>query len=120
MFAVEVKERQITLADVRSFEEKLGRSDLMEALLTTSSALEQDAAIKQHLHLAWTRGINLYHHSIEHVVAITLSLAGEQGRRDFVAEIGKYLDSYARTSGRLAWRDLLERVLSGERMSHHP
>ena len=44
-----------------------------------------------------------------------MSLAGEQGRREFVAEIGRDLDSHARTSGRLAWKRLLERVLSGDR-----
>lgn len=63
----------------------------------------------------WTRGINLYQHSLEHIVAVTMSLAGEEGRCDFVAEIGKDLDSYAHTSGRLALHGLLEGVLSGNR-----
>ena len=115
VFAAEVKERQITLDDVRSFEEKLGRSNVTEALLAGPSVRQQDAdGIATRLHLMWTRGINLYHHSLEHVVAVTMSLAGEQGRRDFIAEIGRDLDSYARPSGRLAWHGLLERVLRGD------
>ena len=116
VFAAEVKERQITLADVRSFEEKLSRSRLTEALLTGPSVRQQDAeGIRERLHLMWTRGINLYQHSLEHIVAVTMSLAGEEGRCDFVAEIGKDLDSYAHTSGRLAWHGLLEGVLGGDR-----
>lgn len=115
VFAAEVKERQVTLGDVRSFEEKLGRSGLTEAMLVGPSVRRQDAdEIAARLHLMWTRSINLYRHSLEDVVAVTMSLAGEQGRRDFVAEIGNDLDSYARTSGRLAWHGLLERVLRGD------
>ena len=65
VFAAEVKERQITLADVRSFEEKLDRSDLTEALLTGPSVRQQDAeGITERLHLMWTRGVNLYQHSL--------------------------------------------------------
>lgn len=116
VFAAEVKERQITLADVRSFEEKLGRSDLTEALLTGPSTRQQDAeGIKERLHLMWTRGINLYQHSLEHIVAVTMSLAGEQGRCDFVVEIGNDLNSHPRTSSRRTWEGLLESVLSGDR-----
>ena len=42
-----------------------------------------------------------------------MSFAGEDGRRDFIVEIGYQLDEYARLSGRLAWRDLLAEVLNG-------
>lgn len=114
VFAIEVKERQITLADVRSVEEKLVRGDLTEALLTGPSVRPDADGIKERLHFMWARGINLYHHSLEHVIAVTMSLTGEQGRCDFIAEIGKDLDSYAHTSGRLAWNGLLESVLSGD------
>ena len=116
VFAAEVKEQRITLADVRSFEAKLDQSDLTEALLSAPSVHPQDAdQVAERMHLIWTRGINLYHHPLEQLVAVAMSLAGEPGRCDFIAEVGKQLDAHARTSGRLAWRALLERVISGER-----
>ena len=69
VFAIEVKERQITLADVRSFEEKLVRGDLTEALLTGPSVRPDADGIKERLHFMWARGINLYHHSLDPIVA---------------------------------------------------
>lgn len=114
VYAVEVKERQITIADVRSFEDKLTRGDLTEALVAAPALAPQDAdEIRQRLHLMWTQGISLHRHSIEDLSAILTSLLGGSGRRDFIVEIGRQLDAYALPSGRLAWRDLLAEVLDG-------
>ena len=114
VYAVEVKERRITVADVRSFEEKLSRSDLTEALISAPGPKPQDAdEIKGRQRLMWTRGVSLYFHPIESLVEILMSLAGDGGRHDFVAEIGRQLDAHARPSGRLAWRNLLANVLDG-------
>ena len=72
LFAAEVKEGRITLADVRSFEEKLGRRELTEALLTGPGVRKRDSAeIAERVHLMWTRGINLYQHTLEQAVAVT-------------------------------------------------
>lgn len=114
VYAVEVKERQITVADVRSFEDKLSRSDLTEALIAAPNLTPQDAdEIRQRLHLMWTQGISLHRHSIEDLSAVLASLLGEDGRRDFIVEIGRQLDAHALPSARLAWRDLLAEVLDG-------
>ena len=114
VYAVEVKERQITVADVRSFEDKLSGSDLTEALISAPGSKPQDAEeIKERLRLMWTRGISLYHHSIESLIDILMSLAGDDGRSDFIVEIGRQLDAHARPSGRLAWRNLLADMLDG-------
>lgn len=118
VYAVEVKERQITVADVRSFEDKLRRSDLTEALIAAPELAPRDTdEIKQRLHLMWTQGINLYRHSIEDLVAILTGLVGESGRHNFVVEIGRQLDAHALPSGRLAWRNLLSDVLDGNETS---
>ena len=114
VFAVEVKERQITLADVRSLEAKLARGALTEALLSAPnpSPAESDE-IRERLRLMWRQGTNLYQHPIEPLVGVLMSLAGEIGRKEFVSEIGRQLDRYAKPTGRLAWRDLLNGVLDG-------
>lgn len=113
-YVVEVKERQVALADVLAFEDKLVRSGATEALISTPGVnpLEGDE-IERRIRLMWARGINLYRFSIEEIVSVTMALAGEEGRRDFIAEIGRQLDEYARPSGRAAWRDLLAGVLDG-------
>ena len=114
VYAVEVKERRITIADVRSFEEKLGRSDLTEALIAAPAPTPQAAdEINERLRLMWTQGINLYHHPIEDLADVLLSLVGEDGRRDFIVEVGGQLDKHAPPSSRLSWRNLLESVLDG-------
>lgn len=118
VYAVEVKERQITVADVRSFEDKLRRSDLTEALIAAPDLAQQDSdEIKQRMHLMWTQGISLYRHSLEDLSAILTSLLGEDGRRDFIVEIGQQLDAHALPSGRLAWRNLLAEILDGNETS---
>ena len=114
VYAVEVKERQITVADVRSLEEKLRRSDLTEALIAAPAPSPQATDdVNDRLHLLWTQGVNLYLHSVEDLSAVLMSLIGEDGRRDFVVEVGQQLDAHALPSGRLAWRNLLADVLDG-------
>lgn len=114
VYAVEVKEQKVTLADVRSFENKLIKNNVTEALINapTTKASEGES-IENRIRLMWSRGINLYLLSIEELVSVTMSLAGEKGRLEFVEEVGKQLDEYARPTGRFAWRDLLSDVLDG-------
>ena len=115
VYAVEVKERQITVADVRSFEEKISGSELAEALIAAPAPAPQAAdEINERLRLMWAQGINLHRHTIEGLVDILMSLVGEDGRRDFVVEIGRQLEAHALPSGRLAWLDLLVSVLDGD------
>ena len=115
VYAVEVKERRVTVADVRSFEQKLSRSDLTEALIAAPAPVPQEAGeIDERLRLMWTQGVNLYRHAIEDLAAVLMSLVGEDGRCDFIVEVGRQLDAHALPSGRLAWRDLIVRVLDGK------
>ena len=114
VYAVEVKERQVTLADVRSFENKLSKNGITEALINApTTKVSDDEKIQNQIRLMWGRGINLYLLSIEELVSVTMSLAGEEGRLEFVAEIGEQVDEYARPASRLTWRDLLSDVLDG-------
>ena len=114
VYAVEVKERQVTLADVRSFENKLIKNNVIEALINApATKASEGELIENRIRLMWSRGINLYWLSIEELVSVTMSLAGEEGRLEFVSEIGKQLDEYARPASRFAWWALLRDVLDG-------
>ncbi len=114
VYAVEVKEQNVTLADVRSFENKLIKDQVTEALINApATRASENESIENRIRLMWSRGINLYLLSIEELVSVTMSLAGEEGRLEFLAEVGEQIDEYARPASRLAWRDLLSDVLDG-------
>ncbi len=114
VYAIEVKERMIRLSDVIAFDEKLSRRRLTEALINAPGVNASDAeGVRNRIRLMWGRGINLYNATIEELASVTLSLAGERGRLEFVAEVGNQLDEFARPSGKAAWRDLLKRILDG-------
>jgi len=114
VYSVEIKERTIKLSDVVAFDEKLSRGGLTEALINTPGVASSDAeGIRNRIRLMWGRGINLYSANIEEIVSVTLSLAGEAGRLEFVAEVGNQLDEFARPSGKAAWRDHLKSILDG-------
>ena len=114
VYAVEVKEQSITLADVRSFEDKLNRSDLREALINAPGVGPSEVEpIDRRIRLMWRRGVNLHLLSIRDLVRVAMSLCGEQGRVSFVEEVGAQLNAHARPSGRIAWRNLLVGILEG-------
>ena len=114
VYAVEVKERAIKLGDVVAFDEKLSRGGLTDALINAPGIHRSDAdEIRSRIRLMWGRGINLYNATIEQLSLVALSLAGEDARVEFVSEVGRQLDEYARPAGRAAWRDLLKSVLDG-------
>lgn len=114
VFAAEVKERPVGIADVRTFEEKLNNAGLTEALLNAPSRVpSEEEAIRDHTRLMWTRGINLYHLPVTDLVSVVMGLAGEEARTGFIAEVGVQVDEYARPASRLVWRDLLNQVLDG-------
>ena len=114
VYAVEVKERSLTLADTQSFEEKLNRSEVTEALINAPEVhTGETESVDRRIHSMWTRGINLYRLSFEQLLSVTMSLAGEKCRCDFILEVGKQLDEHARPSGRRAWWDLLTEVFDG-------
>ena len=114
VYAVEVKEQSITLADVRSFEAKLNRSELREALINAPGVGPSEVEpIGRQIRLMWRRGVNLHLLSIRDLVRVAMSLCGEQGRVSFVEEVGAQLNVHARPSGRIAWRNLLVGILEG-------
>ena len=114
VYAVEVKERTLKLADVIAFDEKLSHSGLSEALINAPGVHSSDADdVRLRIRLMWGRGINLYNATIEQLVLVTMGIAGEEARLEFVTEVGNQLDEFARPSGKAAWRDLLKSILDG-------
>ena len=108
--AIEVKERNVTLADVRSAVLKARKASLRELLFNAPGAdPSEKEEIAELFARTWASGTNLYRLSIDELVRVGLSLTGEPGRRDFLENVGRQLDEYGtQPSNRQRWKELLE------------
>ena len=108
--AIEVKERNLTLADVRSAVLKARKASLRELLFNAPGANPPDKAqIAELFARTWASGTNLYRLSIDELIRVGLSLTGESGRKDFLENVGRQLDEYGtQPSNRKRWKELLE------------
>ena len=110
--AIEVKERNVTLADVRSAVLKARKVSLRELLFNApdTNPSEQEEIIDL-FSKTWASGTNLYRLSIDELVRVGLSLTGESGRKDFLENVGKQLDEYGtQPNNRKRWKELLEEI----------
>ncbi len=110
--AVEVKERSLTLIDVKDGISKARKKGVTELLFNVSSidSTETDQ-IEELMAKTWASGTNLYRVSIEDLMHVGLSIAGEQGRRVFLKKIGEQLNSFnTQPANRLKWKELLEAI----------
>ena len=110
--AIEVKERNVTLADVRSAVFKARKASLRELLFNAPGANPPEKEeIADLFSKTWASGTNLYRLSIDELVRVGLSLTGESGRKDFLENVGKQLDEYGtQPSNRKRWKELLEGI----------
>lgn len=110
--AIEVKERNITLTDVRSAIYK-ARSVSLSELLFNSPGTEQSEndQIEELVHQTWASGTNIYRLSINELIRVGLALTGEEGRKDFLKNVGDQLDTYnTQPRNRKRWKELLEQL----------
>ena len=110
--AVEVKERNVTLADVRSAIQKARKVSLCELLFNAPGAKPSEKEeIDDLFSKTWASGTNLYRLSIDELIRVGLSLTGESGRIDFLENVGRQLDEYGtQPSNRQRWKELLEEI----------
>lgn len=109
---IEVKERNLTLTDVRSSILKSRKVSLKELLFNSPGTNpSEDREITDLISKTWASGTNLYRLSIEELIRVGLSLTGEAGRKDFLENVGKQLNTYnTQPSNRKRWKELLEEI----------
>jgi hypothetical protein len=109
---IEVKERKLTLTDVRSFILKARTVSLRELLFNSPGTNpSEDVESRDLISKTWASGTNLYRLSIEELIRVGLSLTGEAGRKDFLENIGEQLNTYnTQPSNRKRWKELLEEL----------
>ncbi len=110
--AIEVKERNLTLMDYRSTVEKARKASLQELLFSSPGIDPSDhQEVHELINKTWASGTNLYRHSIFDLIRVGLSLTGEDGRKDFLENVGKQLDTYnTQPINRRRWKELLEEI----------
>lgn len=108
VFAVEVKDRTVTLQDVDTAIGKARRSDVTEVLFANVTPQVDDAAIAERVHREFGLGVNIYQLEIETMVRVVLTIAGEGSRAQFLTAVGEELnDRVTQPAHKLAWQQLL-------------
>lgn len=109
---VEVKERNLTLTDVKAGLLKARKESLHELLFNSPPVKALDAKdIEEIFERTWASGTNLYQLSIDDLIKVGLTLTGELGRKNFLVNIGRQLNEFnTQPKNRLRWKELLELV----------
>ena len=110
VLAVEVKDRALTLSDVRASTRKARESDAaLSSLLFAAPGIRNrdETAIDNSVMTAWASGLNIYQIDIVDLAASTFSLLSEDWRPTLLRQIGKELDARGDHAHRRAWHDLL-------------
>jgi len=110
--AIEVKERNLTLADVRSAILKARQSEIREFLFNSpkTGPLEEND-IEELINRTWASGTNLYRLSIDELIQVGLTLTGEEGRKVFLRNVGEQLNRFnTQPANRQRWKALLESI----------
>ena len=110
--AIEVKERNLTLIDIKGGIRKARKVSLQELLFNAPGIVSsENVEISDLISKTWASGTNLYRLSIEELIRVGLVLTGEPGRRDFLQNVGVQLDTYnTQPSNRKRWKELLEQL----------
>ena len=107
--AVEVKDRTLELHDVETAIGKARRSGATEILFTTATAQASEPSVSDRTEREFALGINVYRLSIDDLLRVALSIAGESSRVRFLALVGEELnDRVTQPSHKLAWQGLLQ------------
>lgn len=110
VLAVEVKDRTLTLADVRTSTRKERESDpaLSDLLFAAPSIKAKDrVGIHESTMAAWASGLNVYQVDIVDLAASVFVLLPEEWRPKLLRQIGKELDMRGDHKHRRAWYSLL-------------
>jgi len=111
MLAVEVKDRHLSLADIKASVRKSRQAEgEMSNLLFAAPGLQQrdrDAA-QTTIHAAWTTGLNVYRVDIVEFIVHGLVLLDEIWRPTLLREIGRELDERGDPIHRQSWNQILK------------
>lgn len=110
--AIEVKERSLTLIDVKSAVVKARKSSIQEFLFNSPRINPVETTdVADLFDKTWASGTNFYQLSIDELIKVGLSLTGETGRKDFIENVGRQLNLFnTQPRNRQGWKTLLDEI----------
>lgn len=113
VFAVEVRDRELTVSQIKSKIPSIHEKKVSEIFFIAQQGIaptdKQD--VFNIMNNEFISGHNVYIMDLISLSRVVLALLGEQGRRDFLAEVGTQLDKYRSDIGhRRAWANLLATI----------
>ena len=109
VLAVEVKDRTLELHDIDTAIGKARRSGVSEILFATATPQANEPSISDRAEREFALGINVYRLSIDALLRVALSIAGEPSRVKFLTLVGEELnDRVTQPAHKLAWQGLLQ------------
>jgi len=109
--AVEVKDRKITISQLRAKLRSIREKQVSEIFfVATQGTLEsEEAQVNALVNHEFGSGQNIYVTDLERLCGTVLALLGERGRRDFLIETSAQLEKYhSEIAHRRAWAAILE------------
>jgi len=113
IMVVEVKDRNLTLTDVRSSTRKAQQADeRFSSFLFTSPGIvpSEKAEIEESMERAWASGLNLYQVDLLELAASSFVLLNEEWRPKLLRGIGSELDRRREHRHRRVWYEILSRL----------
>ncbi|NLI97101.1 restriction endonuclease, SacI family [bacterium] len=108
--AVEVRDKQLTISQVQAKMPKVRSHSVSELLFIAQKGIagEDISKIESLRDKEFASGQNIYIFSLTEFAPVLLTLFGEKGRREFLEEVGKVLDSHSTIKDRRDWAELLK------------
>lgn len=113
VFAVEVKDRQLTINQLRAKVRTIREKQVAEIFFvaTQGTPPSERLAIKSLIEHEFASGQNVYVTDLDSFSRAALALVGEQGRRDFLVETSSQLEKYhSDITHRREWASILEKL----------
>lgn len=108
VMVVEVKDKILAVTELRTTLDKLREQQIAEIFVIAQQGLEDPIATKQEVGREFAVGHNVYIMPIKTLAISILVLVGEDGRQEYLREVGRHLDQYrSDIRHRRAWAQLL-------------
>jgi hypothetical protein len=113
VLAVEVKDRRITISQLRAKVRTIREKQVSEVFFvaTQGTVPSADSAVQSLINHEFVSGQNVYVTDLDRLSRTVLALVGEEGRRDFLRETAAELERYhSDIMHRRAWASILEKL----------
>ena len=111
VLVVEVKDRALTVSQMMGKVANVREKQVSELFFVAQQGVEDQAQIDSLVEREFVSGQNVYVMSLSKLAEMSLALIGEEGRRDFLLEVGSQLDDHrSDIRHRRRWSELLASV----------